>query len=151
MVPPRTTKPKRKGLPKKKKNSSTSLFDFLKDITYEKKNILNNDNKSGYSKFMIVKFLSMRPEYIPLVDSYLNRYAITLGDEEFHKLCIALIPKKNVYLEYIGGKESRGECRDKLKYIIDFFEVSEDQAYEYYLIAGDELVEDIKNLYGGEA
>jgi hypothetical protein len=140
--------PKRKGLPKKAKKKSSALFDFLNDITWDKKNILNSDNKHAYSKFMITKFLSMHEPYLPIVDIYINKYQGSLGDEEFHKLCIALIPKKKVFLKYINGTPSINECKDKVKRIKDYFEISEREAHEYYQIAGDELVENIQEMYG---
>jgi hypothetical protein len=139
---------KRKGLPKKAKKKSSLLFDFLNDITWDKKNILNSENKHGYSRFMITKFLSMHSPYLPIVDVYLNRFQASMGDEEFHKLCLAIFPKKKVYLKYVGGKPTKDECKTQLKYIIDYFEVSEDEAFEYYEIAGDELITNIKMMYG---
>jgi hypothetical protein len=139
---------KRKGLPKKAKKKSSALFDFLNDITWEKKNILNNENRHGYSRFMITKFLSMHEPYIPIVDVYLNKFQGCLEDEEFHKLCISVIPKKKVYLKYINGKPSINECKESVKVIMDYFEISEREAFDYYRIAGDGMVDSIKEMYG---
>lgn len=140
---------RRKGLPKKKKESSSSLlFSFLDDIMVNKTNILTDENKHAYSKYMITQFLSMHEAYIPIVDLYLNKYQDSLPEAEFHKLCIALIPKKKVYLKYIGGKKAMGQCKNEVKVISEYFGVNENRAFEYYEIAGDELVENIQRLYG---
>lgn len=139
--------PKRKGLPKKQKKS-TELFDFLRDITEDKKNILNSENNHGYTKYMITRFLSMNPNYLPLVDQVLNRYQGVLDNEMFHKLCLGLIPRQRVRLNYIKGKPLKNECEEQIKYIKDYFKVSENEAYDYYLLAGDEFVTNIKKLYG---
>lgn len=139
---------KRKGLPKKTKKKSNILFDFLDDITYSKKNILTKDNDHEYSKFMITRFLSMYEPYLPIVDTYLNRYQATMENEQFHKFCIAIIPKKKVYLKYINGSVCKKEATGQLKWIKEYFNISEDRAFEYYQIAGEELVTNIKEMYG---
>ncbi len=140
--------PKRQGLPKKAKNKSTALFDFLNDITFDKQNILNRENKSQYSRFMITKFLSMNANYLPIVDAILNKYQGVLDDEQFHKLCIGLIPKKKIFLKYNKGKPRREECKESISYISNYFEVSDDTAFEYFELGGEKLVNDIKKLYG---
>ncbi len=141
-------KPVRKGLEKKPKEKSTKLFDFLNDITLGKENILNSENKHGYSRYMIARFLSMNSDYLPLVDRYINRFQGSLDNEMFHKLCLALIPQRKVFLSYVKGTPLKNEVKEDLKYICQYFEVSEDEAFDYYQIAGDELVDKIKSLYG---
>lgn len=145
---PTKSPPKRKGLPKKEKPQSSILFEFLEDITVNKINILTSENSNKYSKYMITKFLSMHTDYIPLVDAYLNKFSGSLTNEEFHKLCIAIFPKKKIYFNYIRSKPDFNECKDQLKYIVEYFNISYNVAYEYYLITGDQLVTDIKRLYG---
>ena len=140
--------PKRKGLPKKTKKKSNILFEFLEDITLTKANILNDENKHAYSKYMITRFLSMNKNFLPLVDLILNRHQAIATDEEFHKLCIALIPKQKLFLRYIKGTPLKNECKEQVKHIVNYFQVSEDEAFEYYQIAGEELVTNIKRLYG---
>jgi len=139
---------KRKGLPKKAKKTTNILFEFLDDITEHKKGILTKDNEHGYSKFMICRFLSMHEPYLPLVDVYLNKHQSVLDNFQFHKLCIALIPKKKIYMTYIKGVPPKTHCKEALKYISDYFEVSEDNAYDYYSLCGEDLVKNIKRLYG---
>jgi hypothetical protein len=148
-----TTKPKKplkKGLPKKKKyksNQGVNLFSFLNDITFDKKNILTKDNQGVYSQFMMIKWLSMYEPYLPLAD-YLNQFQGYIDDFMFHKMCIALVPKAKVRLNYIKGTPDINVCKDKLKYITDYFSVSEKEAFDYYKLAGDDLVENIKKMYG---
>jgi hypothetical protein len=140
---------KRKGKPKQAKKKSTALFDFLNDITWDKKNILNYDNQHAYSQFMICRFLSMYEPYLPLVDVYINKYQGVLPDAEFHKLCLALIPKKKVFLKYVKGTPHISQCKEQVETIADYFKVSNQDAYEYYEIAGEELVDNIRSMYQG--
>jgi hypothetical protein len=93
--------------------------------------------------------LSLHELYIPLVDIYLNKYQGCLDDKEFHKFCIAMIPKKKVNLKNdILLKPDRKNCKEQLKYIMDYFEVNENRAYEFYDMIGEELVDDIKRAHG---
>jgi hypothetical protein len=150
MPKPKTKPPLRKGLPKKKKNRSAGgvdLFSFLNDITYGKKNILNKDNVHLYSQFMILQWLSMYEPYLPLVE-HLNRYQGYLDDYQFHKFCIALVPQDRIRMNYVKGVADMKSSKDKIKYIQDYFQVSPKEAYDYYKLAGDELVDSIKQMYG---
>ena len=139
---------KRKGLPKQEKKKSTALFDFLNDITWDKKNILTSENKHAYSRYMITKFLSMHEAYLPIVDVYINKFQGCLNDADFHKLCIAIIPKKKVFLKYVSGTPSMNECKEQVKLIKEYFEISSKEAYEFYQIGGDEMANKIKEMYG---
>lgn len=70
------------------------LFDFLKDISQEKKDILSEDNESQYSSYMINRFLSMHQTTI--------MYANEMNIRHF-------LPKRLQYDYYINSikKESR--------------------------------------------
>jgi len=140
---------KRKGLPKKSnKNKNNLLFDFLNDITWEKKDILDSMNDYGYDKFMITRFLSMHESYLPIVDYYLNVFQGCLDNKQFHQACISLIPKKKVYLKYIRSVPDKNRCKKEIRLIADYFKISDNDAYDYYVIAGDELVGNIERMYG---
>jgi len=139
---------KKKGLPKKKKEAKVGLFDFLNDITFEKTNILNRENEHAYSQFMICRFLSMNDNYLPIAARILNQYQGSLTNQQFHQLCIALIPKRKVFLKYNIGTPLKKECKAQVKWISDYFKVSENDAYDYYTIGGEELVTNIKRLHG---
>jgi hypothetical protein len=142
--------PKRKGVPKKEKDTKNKvgLFDFLDDITYTKKNILNSENYHLYSRYMICKFLSMNENYLGVVDHVLNKYQGCLDNYQFHKLCIGLIPQKKIYFQYNIAKPDKNNAKEQVKYISEYFKVSDDQAYEYYEIGGEQLVNNIKTMYG---
>ena len=139
---------KRKGKPKKAKKKSTQLFDFLNDITWDKKNILTDENNHAYSQFMVCRFLAMFEPYLPLVDGYLNKFQGVMDNAEFHKLCLALVPKKKVYLKYVKGTPHITQCKEQVETISEYFKVSHQEAYEYYEIAGEELVKNINEMYG---
>ena len=143
-------KPNRKGVPKKKVSRKTNwLFDFLKDITYDKKNILAPHNEGQYSKYMITKFLSCKPKYLDLCD-ILNEHQQRWDNYQFHKFCIEVFPKNKVFFKYgdIVGKLAINEHADEVKLIADYFKISRLQGLDYYRLCGQEIVDDINTLYG---
>jgi hypothetical protein len=146
---PPIKKPIRKSLPKKKKATSGMLFKFLDDITYTKTNILTNSNVSEYTKYMIIKFLSVKSSYLPICD-ILNQHGERWDSFQFHKFCIEVIPKKKVFFKYgdIKGTLLLSKHKDKVEIISNHFGVTYDEAFEYYKICGDDLVKDIQELYG---
>lgn len=143
----------RVGLPKKKKATNKSsgwLFKFLDDITYSKTNILNSENDKDYSKYMITKFISVKPSYLPICD-ILNEYQQHWDNYQFHSFCLEVIPKKKVFFKYgdIKGALLMNQCMSQVETIAEYFVIPKHEAFEYYRICGDSLVNDIKNLYGG--
>jgi hypothetical protein len=144
-------KPNRKGVPKKKKGpvKTNWLFDFLKDITYDKKNVLAPHNEGQYSKFMITKFLSCKTKYLDLCD-ILNEHQQRWDNYQFHKFCLEVFPKSKVFFKYgdIKGKFAISEHSEEVKIIGDYFKIAPLQALDYYRLDGDELVKDIQRLYG---
>jgi hypothetical protein len=141
---------KRPGLPKKQKvESGPSLFDYLNDIMWDKKNILTPVNSKKYSKFMIARFLATREEYLPIAQ-VLNQYQDVWSNELFHEFCIEAIPRKKVFLDYkaVNAKAPRKQVEGKVKIIAKYFEISDREAYEWFTRCGVELVENIEYIYG---
>jgi hypothetical protein len=150
------TEYKRKGLPKKKKsNDGINIFDFLNDITYHKKFILNETNEHLYSPYQIIKFLATLPRYLSFCDT-LNKYMQALDKYEFHQMAIIMCPDVKEFKMFLGTKvnikPNKDEIKDKLDWIKKYFKVSEDRAYEYYTVLGkergDELITNIRYLFG---
>ena len=84
-----------------------TLFDILKDIIYAKKGDLNESplfNKA-YSNYMIVRYLSMRNEYVKYAQ-FANKYGSVMNNGEIYKLLVRVVPKSNSpYIKYIKGKK----------------------------------------------
>jgi hypothetical protein len=150
-----TKKPTRKGLPKKKKvNNGPSIFEFLNDITYHKKNILSPDNEHSYSPFMIVRFLATKQDLIEYCD-FLNKHLAHMDKYQFHETAIYMCPITEKF--FMNGKKVSytpkiGEVTDDLEWIQKQFKISQEKAYGYYLTLGKgervELVTNIKLLHG---
>lgn len=113
---------------------SKELFDFLNGIYLQPDNFFDEltdeeKKKYKYSKYMIHRFLSMNPHYIPIVNT-LQKY--TQIPERAHYLFLTgLIPRGKQFNKYIkGSKDTKYE-----KWLIDLvskhYNVSSNEAIQY--------------------
>ena len=84
-----------------------SLFDHIKQIT----NVQNPnyweeisvEDKKSFSNYMVNRFLSMKPEWIDLVNE-LQKY--NLKPKELYKLYTNVLPKGKRWLKYTKGRNN---------------------------------------------
>ena len=92
---------KRKSQTLKKKN----LFQHLSQVTTQQNpdywNTLSDEDKKTWSNYMIHRFLSMKMEWVELVNE-LQKY--NLKPKELYKLYTNILPKGNQWLKYIKGR-----------------------------------------------
>ena len=147
---------KKKGLSKKRReNKGPSVFDFLNDITNGKTFILNEDNEKYYSKFMITKWMSVKPEYIKIA-AMLNKYQGVLDKYEFHRMAMSFVTHKKKFFVSAGSspffKIPIKEIREELVYIADHFNITLNDAYNHYMTLNEqereEIIKKIKLLQG---
>jgi hypothetical protein len=106
-----------------------NLFEHLENITYGKKyyHKLTEDEKASINIYMINRFISMKYEYITLVNEIqqLNAPISTV-----YNLYISLIPKQKVFFKYLKKsiKEVKG---DHTQLLAKIFEISEKEAKDY--------------------
>jgi hypothetical protein len=90
----------KKSLVKKK-----SLFDHINQITtIQNPNYweeISVEDKKSFSNYMVNRFLSMKPEWIDLVNE-LQKY--NLKPKELYKLYTNVLPKGKQWLKYTKGK-----------------------------------------------
>ena len=133
-----------------------SLFDHIKQITdVQNPNYwdeISDDDKKSWSNFMVNRFLSMKPEWIELVNE-VQKYP--LKPKELYKVYIDFLPKKKQWLKYIKGDK-------KMKYPTWVYEIvakhlqcsvrEASDAVEMYEISagGQSELADILGKYGVE-
>jgi hypothetical protein len=116
--------------------------DFLNDISYGKKFLLNDSNEGAYIPFVINNMFSRFPDSIYAVDE-LNR----LPD----------IPKKAHYLflmNYLRARKRFAKMKKKERHvhfdaIQDHYKYSDQKTEEAIGILTDQQIEDIVNKSGG--
>ena len=94
---------KRNG--KKSSVKKKSLFDHINQITaVQNPNYweeISVEDKKSFSNYMVNRFLSMKPEWIELVNE-LQKY--NLKPKELYKLYTNVLPKGKQWLKYTKGK-----------------------------------------------
>lgn len=123
------------------------IFDWLKQITYEKQSwdSFTEEDRVSFNPYMIHRFLSMNPEYIEFVNLIQN--IPYTEKEKIYKLYLYMIPKKNMFLKYI--KSNRTKTREELlQHLASHYECSLREAYEYYHMHHSDTIKDILKKRG---
>jgi hypothetical protein len=115
-----------------------SLFDHIKAITNEQDpkywDKLEEGDKKTWSNYMILRFLSMNPDWIVLI-SELQPALQELPPKLLYKaLTNGLIPKGRHFLKYMKASKSEEYEDWIIELVKKYYEVSLKEAEEYYQI-----------------
>jgi len=125
------------------------IFDWLKQITYEKQSwdSFTEEDKTSFNPYMVHRFLSMNPEYIEFVNLIQN--IPYTEKEKIYKLYLYMIPKKNMFLKYI--KSTKTKTREELlQHLASYYECSLREADEYYHMLHNDTIKGILKKRGVE-
>ena len=125
------------------------IFDFLKQITYEKQpwDSFTEEDRVSFNPYLCHRFLSMNPEYIEFVNLIQN--IPYTEKEKIYKLYLYMIPKKNMFLKYI--KSTRTKTREELlQHLASHYECSLREADEYYHMLHNDTIKSILKKRGIE-
>ena len=94
-----------------------SLFDHVNQVTSVQNpnywDEISDEDKKSWSNYMINRFLSMKSEWIDLVNEVQK---CPLEPKELYKVYTSILPKKKQWLRYIKGDK-------KMKYPIWVYEI----------------------------
>jgi len=126
-----------------------TLFDWLNQITYEKKpwNSFTEDEKESFNCYMVHRFLSMNPEYIEFVN-LVQTFPYT-DKEKTYNIYLYMIPKNKMFLKYIKSSKSKPK-EALLKHIASYYECSLGEEEEYTYILRETGVKSILTKLGIE-
>ena len=118
-----------------------SLFDHIREVTAGQKvdyfDTLSVDDKKSWSNYMVNRFLSMKIEWVELVNE-LQKYK--LEPKELYKLYINILPKGKQWLKYTKGRNDMDYPQWLINIVANDMEVSKQEAYQaiemYYLTEG---------------
>ena len=125
------------------------IFDWLNQITYEKKDwtSFTEDQQSSFNSYMVHRFLSMYEGYIDITN-VVQKFPYT-EKETIYNTYKSMIPKKKMFLKYI--KSTRKKTSDSLLvHIADHFTCGPGEAEEFTYILRKEGVEHILSQRGIE-
>ena len=117
---------------KKKVTKNKGLFDHITHITQRQTkgywDSLNETEKKQWSNYMIHRFLSMKMDYVEVVNE-LQRY--NLKPKELYKLYTNILPKKKEWLRYVKGKKTMKYQKWLLEIVAKYYESSINEAHDY--------------------
>jgi hypothetical protein len=133
-----------------------TLFDHLNAITDKKDpkywDTLDESERKTWSNYMILRFLSMKPEWIELIAD-IQPYLQEAPPKAMYLCLIGLIPKTRAFLKYMKPASSEKYEDWIIELICKYYNVSKLQAEEYYLIlyqttSGKTHIKEIAEAYG---
>ena len=117
---------------KKKKSGNKGLLDHVTHITQKQTkgywDSLNETEKKQWSNYMIHRFLSMKMEYVDVVNE-IQRY--NLKPKDLYKLYTNVLPKKKEWLRYVKGKKTMKYEKWVVEIIAKHYKSSLSEAREY--------------------
>jgi len=133
-----------------------TLFDHLNAICDKKDpkywDSLDESERKTWSNYMILRFLSMKPEWIELIAD-IQPYLQEAPPKAMYLCLIGLIPKTRAFLKYMKPASSEKYEDWIIELICKYYNVSKLQAEEYYLIlhqttSGKTHIKEIAEAYG---
>jgi hypothetical protein len=113
-----------------KEKKPINLFGWLNEITLYKSPIekFTEEDWKTFNTFMINKYISMNPEYIEIAN-YIQKYSNS-PKQQIYTMYKNLIPKKKVYLKWIGGKK-KSQNTELVEKLSQYFLVSKRETEDY--------------------
>ena len=134
----------------KKKQKSMGLFDYINGI-YQDQSIdffdsMSDYDKKGYknSKYMIHRFLSMNPHYIPIVNE-VQKYT-QIPSRAHYQFLTSIIPKGKQFNKYIKSTDETKYESWLIELVSKHYGVSSKEAMEYIEIYYRDNKQELKSL-----
>ena len=129
-----------------------SLFDHIKQITsVQDENYwdkISDADKKTWSNYMVHRFLSMKEEWIQVVNE-LQKYW-ELAPKNVYQFYIDIIPKGRTFLKYTKSKKKSKIEKWAMEHLVDYFQCSTREVEDYLNILTKEQVTTIIMKYGVE-
>jgi hypothetical protein len=132
---------------KKEVSKKMTIFDWLKEITYNKSpwNSFTEEDRESFNPYLIHRFLSMNPDYVDFVNTV--QIVPYTSKERVYNIYLYTIPKKDMWLKYIKSTKTKRQ-EAMLKYIATYYECSLGEAEEYADILKDNGIKTILKKSG---
>jgi hypothetical protein len=122
-----------------------NIFDWLNEISYKKSpwSSFSEDDKDNFNSYMINRFVSMKSDYIDLVN-IIQKY--TIPKSVLYNYYCKTIPKSRTFFRYIKPKKSNIN-KDLLNILSKHLQLSKREIKDNYnLIGKDFKIELLTNL-----
>ena len=135
-----------------------SLFDHINAICKDQNkkywDTLDESDKKTWSNYMVFRFLSMNPDFVPVV-AQIQPILQEVPPKALYLALIDIIPKGRYFLKYIKPKSADKYEEWLVELVSKYYEVSKLQAEDYLKIlyesrSGREKVKELCETYGIE-
>ena len=129
-----------------------SLFDHIKQITYVQNTLywdsLSDGDKKTWSNYMIHRFLSMKSEWLQVVNEIQKYWEIK--PKNLYQFYTDVLPRGRTFLRYVKSKKKSKVEKWAMEHLVDNFQCSTREVEEYLELLTKEQVTSIIMKYGVE-
>ena len=129
---------------------SKSLFDHIKQITNVQNTLywdsLEDGDKKTWSNYMVHRFLSMKSEWLPVVNEIQKYWEIK--PKNLYQFYIDVLPRGRTFLRYTKSKKKSKIEKWAMDILCDYFEESSHNVEKTLDIMGKNVVYSIISKYG---
>jgi len=126
------------------------LFDHVKQITNVQSptywDTLSEGDKKTWSNYMIHRFLSMKSEWIQVVNEVQKYWE--LAPKNVYQFYIDVLPRGRTFLKYTKSKHKSKVNSWVMEHLTDYFECSSKEVDDYLEILTPQQVKTIIMKYG---
>jgi hypothetical protein len=121
------------------------LFEHLGNLTEKKVpfDLKNDEQSKSYAPYLINRFVSMSESFLLLANE-INKYP-DLSKESHYNFYLTSLPKRRQYFKYI--KKTKEISEEDMKYVAEFFEITNRDAEHYIKILTEEQIKEIVKKY----
>ena len=127
-----------------------TLFDHIKQITNVQNQLywdnITDADKKTWSNYMVHSFLSMKAEWIEVVNEIQQYWE--LKPKNVYQFYIDIIPRGRTFLRYVKSKKKSKVEKWAMEHLKDYFQTSSREIEEYLEILTRQQVETIIMKYG---
>jgi len=122
--------------------SKKTIFDYLNNICVDKVPITEDD--TGYSPYMINRFVSMSNIFIPMVNE-INKYQLP---KEIHfQYMSSVLPKRKQFFKYMKKKKEDKNFDKNIECLCKYYEIGRKEAENYLNVLSNEQIKEIVEMY----
>ena len=129
---------------------SKSLFDHIKQITNAQNTLywdsLEEGDKKTWSNYMVHRFLSMKSEWIQVVNEIQKYWEIK--PKNLYQFYIDVLQRGRTFLKYTKSKKKSKVEKWAMEHLVDYFQCSTREVEQYLEILTKEQVTSIIMKYG---
>jgi hypothetical protein len=109
-----------------------TIFDHLKGITKDKTpwDSLSEEDKKSWDDYMITRWLSMIPEYIPFLNDLQTIRGTHLKSKDYYNMLLYSLPNKYVYVKYIKKPRTYETKKELLDFFSSYYKISKRESLD---------------------